>query len=84
VTTLEPLSSTALQGYLRRGDFSRWMADVFGDRALAADIHEQECRYTSGIDLDTIPEIVNAIRGRYDLTANDEEEPHADPAGVAA
>lgn len=83
VTTLEPLSSTALQGYLQRSDFSRWIADVFGDRALAADIHEQERRYMSGVDLDTIPEIVNAIRGRYDLSS-DNEEAHADPAGVAA
>ena len=83
VTTLEPLSSTAVHGYLQRGDFSRWIADVFGDRALAADIHERERRYVSGTDLDTIPEIVNAIRGRYDLTADDEEA-HADPAGVAA
>jgi hypothetical protein len=83
VTTLEPLSSTVLQGYLQRFDFSRWIADVFGDRALAAEIHEQERRYMSGIDLDTIPEIVNAIRGRYDLTS-DEEEPHADPAAVRA
>ena len=83
VTTLEPLSSTALQGYLRRGDFSRWIADVFGDRALAADIREQEQRYTSGTDMDTIPEIVNAIRGRYDLTSDDEEA-YAGPAGVAA
>lgn len=80
----EPLSSTAVQGYLHRGDFSRWIADVFGDRALAADSHEQERRYMSGSDLDTIPEIVNAIRGRYDLTSDDEEEPHADPAGVRA
>jgi hydroxymethylpyrimidine pyrophosphatase-like HAD family hydrolase len=84
VTTLEPLSSAALQGYLQRGDFSRWIADVFGDRALAADIRAQERRYMSGIDLDTIPEIVNAIRGRYDLTSDDEEAPHADPAGVRA
>ena len=83
VTTLEPLSATALHGYLQRGDFSRWIADVFGDHALAADIHEQERRYTGGIDLDTIPEIVNAIRGRYDLTADDEEA-RAEPAGVAA
>jgi hypothetical protein len=84
VTALEPLTSTVLQGYLQRGDFSRWVGDVFGDRALAADIHEQERRYLSGTDLDTIPEIVNAIRGRYDLTSDDEEAPPADPAGVRA
>jgi hypothetical protein len=83
VTTLQPLSATALHGYLERGDFSRWIADVFGDHALAADIREQERRYTGRIDLDTIPAIVNAIRGRYDLTSDDEET-GAEPAGVAA
>jgi hypothetical protein len=47
---------------------------VFGDRALAAEVHEREQRYVDGANGDTIPEIVSAIRGRYDLTVSDEEE----------
>ena len=80
VAALEPQPAAALRGYLQRGDFSRWIGDVFGDRALAAEIREQEQRYISGVDVDTIPEIVSAIRGRYDLTANDEEELRVDAA----
>jgi hydroxymethylpyrimidine pyrophosphatase-like HAD family hydrolase len=36
VTLLESQSAASLEGYLRRGDFSRWIGEVFGDRALAA------------------------------------------------
>jgi hypothetical protein len=28
----------ALEGFLRRGDFSRWIGEVFGDHALASDL----------------------------------------------
>jgi hypothetical protein len=59
---------------LQRGDFSRWIGDVFGDRALAAEVHAQEERYVSGTNGHTISEIASAIRGRYDLTTSDEEE----------
>ncbi len=44
---------------------------MFGDGALAAEIRDQERRYTGGADGDTIPEILNAIRGRYDLSSDD-------------
>ena len=74
VFALESHPVPALQEYVQRGDFSRWIGDVFGDRALAAEVHEREQRYVGGANGDTIPEIVSAIRGRYDLTASDEEE----------
>ena len=84
VTLLESQSAGNLDGYLRRGDFSRWIGDVFGDRALAAEIREQETRYAGGINADTLPEIVGAIRGRYDLTADAEEGPPRDAPTVRA
>jgi hydroxymethylpyrimidine pyrophosphatase-like HAD family hydrolase len=85
VTILESRSAASLGGYLQRGDFSRWIGDVFGDRALAAEIHQQETRYVGGADPDTLPEIVSAIRGRYDLTTDDEEGPPGDvPSARAA
>jgi hydroxymethylpyrimidine pyrophosphatase-like HAD family hydrolase len=83
VTVLEMQPAHRLKGHLQRNDFSRWLSDVFGDRALAAEIGEQEQRYMRGVDGDTIPEIVSAIRGRYDLT-DDEEVPRAATVARAA
>lgn len=38
VEALDKLDVTRDSGYLRRGDFSRWVDDVFGDHALARDL----------------------------------------------
>ncbi|HVG71828.1 MAG TPA: HAD hydrolase family protein [Vicinamibacterales bacterium] len=84
VTVLEAQPVDRLKGHLERGDFSRWIGEVFGDRALAVEIGGQERRFVSGIDGDTIPEIVSAIRGRYDLTDDDEEGPRVDADARAA
>ena len=65
----------ARDGYLRRGDFSRWIGDVFGDHALADELRVQEQRYVRGEDRDTLPEIAAAVRARYDLTEDDESPP---------
>jgi hypothetical protein len=75
VDRVEHSTSAALDGYLRRGDFSRWMGDVFGDHALASELRMHEGRYTRGDDLDIVPELVAAIRGRYDLTDDESESP---------
>jgi hydroxymethylpyrimidine pyrophosphatase-like HAD family hydrolase len=82
VTVLERQPVGRLDGHLQRSDFSRWIRDVFGDRALAAEIGEQERRYLSGVDGEVIPDIVAAIRGRYDLT--DTEEGARAKAGARA
>jgi hypothetical protein len=58
-----------LDGYLRRGDVSRWIADVFGDHALAAELRELEATYREAPTTETVPAIVAAIRARYDLGA---------------
>jgi hypothetical protein len=67
VSGLEHASPAALGGHLRRGDFSRWVRDVFGDRALATELDKQEEIYRMELDLDVVPEMVNAVRARYDL-----------------
>jgi hypothetical protein len=56
---------------VRRGDFSRWIGDVFGDNALADDLRAEEQRFRTSVDKDVVPEIIGAIRGRYDLTQED-------------
>jgi hypothetical protein len=70
VAHVETTTSAALDGYLRRRDFSRWIGDVLGDHALASELAEHERRYTRGENLDIVPEVAAAIRSRYDLTDN--------------
>jgi hypothetical protein len=67
VSALEAGPLSDLQGYLRRGDFSRWIRDVFGDYPLAERLHEFEARHRETGDSHTIPDIVAAVRERYDL-----------------
>ena len=71
VDAVEQTDVRSADGYLRRGDFSRWIGDVFGDRSLAHDLRVQEQRYVRGEDRDTLPEIAAAVRSRYDLTEED-------------
>ena len=71
VCHLENAPLPVLAGYITRGDFSRWIGDVFGDRALAAELRMLEQRYRAGSQEETLPEMANAIRSRYDL-AEDE------------
>jgi hypothetical protein len=73
VNVLETTPAAALEPYVLRGDFSRWVADVFGDRDLADDLRTLEERHRVRSRIETLPEMANAIRGRYDL-AEDELE----------
>ena len=57
-----------LDGFLRRGDFSRWITDVFGDNALATDLRAIEDQYRLGRVSDVTDAIVHAVENRYDLT----------------
>lgn len=68
VAELEHTEVECLDGYLQRGDFSRWVGDIFGDRALAEDLRTLETRYRSDEDGEAVAAIVNAVRSRYDLT----------------
>jgi hypothetical protein len=73
VSELEHTPLALLAEYIKRGDFSRWIGDVFGDRALAVELKALEERYRSGSRDETLPEMAGAVRGRYDL-AEDELE----------
>jgi hypothetical protein len=68
VAAVESHNAATLDGSLRRGDFSRWIGDVFGDRALVDDLRRDEERYRVGVDREALPEIAVAIRGRSDPT----------------
>jgi hypothetical protein len=62
---LDETPVAALQGHLRRGDFSRWIADVFGDYPLAKTVRGLEEDYRAGILPEVAPGVVEAIRQRY-------------------
>jgi hypothetical protein len=68
VVELESVPPASLSGYLRRHDFSRWMADVFGDHALAGILQQLEARYAAAGCEEVARGIADAVRGRYDLT----------------
>lgn len=68
VTAVTHATTQELAGHLQRGDFSRWIRDVLGDEALAADLQAQEERFRLESGLDVVPDIVNAVRSRYDMT----------------
>lgn len=56
-----------LDGHLRRGDFSRWIADVFGDYPLASRLQSLEDLYRLHQALDIQDAIVQLIEERYAL-----------------
>ena len=68
VSELEHTPLPLLAGHIVRGDFSRWVGDVFGDGALAGELRGLEQRYRTGLDGETLPAMADAVRGRYDLT----------------
>jgi hydroxymethylpyrimidine pyrophosphatase-like HAD family hydrolase len=73
VAAVEHAPPETLAGYARRGDFSRWIADVFGDHALAGELRARERRFKDAGDADAFAEIAAAIRARYDLLEDEGE-----------
>ncbi len=67
VQILEQSPPSALDGHLRRGDFSRWIADVFGDYPLAKTLRELEHDYRAETIPDIATNLVQAIRSRYEI-----------------
>lgn len=62
---------SSLEPYVRRADFSRWIADVLGDHVLATELRTLEEQHRVAARAETVPEMVAAIRGRYDLVDDD-------------
>jgi hydroxymethylpyrimidine pyrophosphatase-like HAD family hydrolase len=74
VAALETSPASLLEAYVVRGDFSRWIGEVFGDRALADELRKLEERHRKSARAETVVEMAGAVRGRYDLA---EDELHA-------
>ena len=77
VTLMQKSPATALDGHLRRRDFSRWVAEIFGDHPLARDLRRLEDEYDRGTLPDVVESLVQAIRSRYEFV-----EPLPGPAGA--
>ena len=67
VTILDDMEPTQADGYLRRGDFSRWITNVFGDHALARELQRHERAYVESGSNEVVVQILGAIRARYEL-----------------
>lgn len=61
----ERIPKTALEAHARRGDFSRWIHEVFGDEPLAADIRAVEKEFRRGEIKSLAPAFTRLIRDRY-------------------
>jgi hypothetical protein len=67
VGVLESAPVAAFDGHLRRGDFSRWLEDVFGDYPLAASVRQIEADYRAGTAVDAQTTLTQAVRARYEF-----------------
>jgi hypothetical protein len=65
VDVLEGTSREAIDGHVQRGDFSRWVEDVFQDETLAAEMRELEERYRLKQLPDVNGALIHAVRSRY-------------------
>jgi hypothetical protein len=67
VQVVERTPDEFLDGHVRRGDFSRWVADVFGDYQLALELEGIENEYRAGERNDVAARLGRAVRARYEF-----------------
>ncbi len=53
--------------HLQHGDFSKWIADVFGDRRLAATLRRLEVDFQLNRSIDINDALIQAVRSRYEI-----------------
>ena len=75
IAAIAEIRSPVVDDHLRRHDFSRWLADVFGDHLLASEIRRLEDRHRAASIVDIRESIIKAISTRYEID---------DPAGRVA
>jgi hydroxymethylpyrimidine pyrophosphatase-like HAD family hydrolase len=62
---LKTLPESIIAAHARRGDFSNWLASVFHDHGLAADVRTIEQNSRRGLALNLSELLINAIEQRY-------------------
>src|SRR6185295_8643593 len=66
---LATLPPDRITGHLRRHDFSRWIAGVFRDPALASRLHDVEDRVQADDAREVADAMAQTIRARYETAA---------------
>jgi hypothetical protein len=77
---LEAVPLEVQTGHANRGDFSRWIADVFHDHALASEIRKVEQRFRLGHIHDLSKSLAKLIQERYEFSPGLGPEPPDGPA----
>lgn len=67
VMMLTRLPAVSIDGHARNSDFSRWIADVFGDQPLAVELRKVERQHRRGQVKDLVEALIAPIRERYEL-----------------
>jgi hypothetical protein len=65
IAVLQELPADVFLRHLEHGDFRRWIADTFGDAALAAEIARIEEAHRAGERHGLVEALTDAIRDRY-------------------
>ena len=75
LTLLEIAPSAVLAGHAQREDFSRWIANVFHDHALASEIRKVEQRFRLGHIHNITESIAKLVQERYEFSPGRVIEP---------
>jgi hypothetical protein len=75
IAAIGAIRRAVFDDHLRRHDLSRWLADVFGDHLLAAEVRGLEDRHRLASIVDIRGSIITAIGARYEID---------DPSGLDA
>ena len=67
VMMLARLPLASIDGHARNSDFSRWIADVFGDQPLAVELRKVERQHRRGQVTNLVEALIAPIRERYEL-----------------
>src|SRR6185437_12821000 len=65
IAILERWPVPAIASHMRRHDFSRWIASVFGDYPLSRTVESLESEEVAQANTTVIPSLTQAIRTRY-------------------
>lgn len=67
IETIGRTTPMTLNGHLQRGDFSKWIRDVFGDQQLATTLRQLEGDYRLNRNQNINDAIAQAVRSRYEF-----------------